>query len=191
MVSIEVNHFELKLSLWRLIIFSAKFLVLEQPFVLGLICIGLNRICWLGPGLLHIIDRLAYFCELPETLFIFLKSVFDLLVLFDSLKVFLSLICKIAFKTRKGTLQVNIIDIYLVHLPFQQVTIGHVIFTGFIIDAPLSPFVVEIIDTVSVVTNERVDMVLAVDGDAHDLLGGVDLLEGHSYMNDRWIAICI
>jgi hypothetical protein len=35
--------------------------------------------------------------------------------------------------------------------------------------------IIEVIDTVAIVTDEGVDMILAVDGDAHDFLWGVDI----------------
>jgi hypothetical protein len=72
-------------------------------------------------------------------------------------------------------LQVDIVGVNLVEFSFEQVAVGYVFLAGFVKDAPLGPLIIEVIDTVAIVTDEGVDMILAVDGDAHDFLWGVDI----------------
>ena len=72
-------------------------------------------------------------------------------------------------------MQVNIVGVNLVEFSFEQVPVGYVFLAGFVKDAPLGPLIIEVIDTVAVVTDEGIDVVLTVDGDAHDFLCGVDI----------------
>ena len=64
-------------------------------------------------------------------------------------------------------------------------SVGYIFLAGLIKDAPLGSFIIEIIDTVAVVTDEGINVVLAVNGDAHDFLSGLNLFERHVLMNDR------
>lgn len=49
-------------------------------------------------------------------------------------------------------------------------SVGDIFFASFVKDAPLGALIIEVIDRVSVVTNEGIDMILSVDGNAHDFL---------------------
>lgn len=107
------------------------------------------------------------------------ESFFDFLILFDSLKVFLAFISEVAFERRECLMEIEIIGVDFIEFPFKEMPVGDILFTSLIKDAPLRTFVIKLINGVSVVADERINMILAVDGDAHDFFGGVDLFEGH------------
>lgn len=52
--------------------------------------------------------------------------------------------------------------------------ITDIILANLIVKAPLCPFIVKLVNTVSIVSNQGVDVVLSVYSYAHYLLGGVD-----------------
>ena len=107
------------------------------------------------------------------------ESFLDFLILFDSLKVFLAFISEVAFERRECLMEIEIIGVDFIEFPFKEMPVGDILFTSLIKDAPLRTFVIKVINGVSVVADERIYMILTVDGDAHDLFGGVDLFEGH------------
>ncbi len=76
-------------------------------------------------------------------------------------------------------MEIEIIGVDFIEFPFKEMPVGDILFTSLIKDAPLCTFVIKGINAVSVVANERINMILAVDGDAHNFFGGVDLFEGH------------
>ena len=58
-------------------------------------------------------------------------------------------------------------------------SVGDILFWGFIIKTPLGSLVIKLVDTVSIITNKCVDMILTIDGDSHDFLAGMYFFECH------------
>lgn len=95
------------------------------------------------------------------------------------MKIFLPLIGQLTLQPRQHILQINITIHQHLQLPLQQMPITHIILTRLIIYTPLRTLIIKLVDTISIVTDQGVDVVLAVDGNSHYLLAGVNLLQCH------------